>query len=181
MFGGGREADEIEVEAAEEGAFGGFWGGGKVLAFQFRQDVTVDGVAGPGLVFDCRVLRFGGGLAEPGPVGVGGVCVDGELGDFGFDFGDGFGGELGAEGHLRGLFAGHVGDDQVPGGAVFAAFLEGFDGVKTEAALSLGTRVAGAAVLGEQGEQFAIGGGEEAGAQDEAETHGGIVSNFDRL
>ncbi len=114
-------------------------------------------------------------------MGVGGVRVDGEFGDFGFDFGDSFGGEFGAEGHLRGLFAGHMGDDEVARGAVFTAFLERLEGVETEAALRLGARVAGAAVLGEQGEEFAIGGGEEAGAQDEAETHGGIVSKFDRL
>jgi hypothetical protein len=114
-------------------------------------------------------------------MGVGGIGVDGEFGDFGFDFGNGFGGEFGAEGHLRGLFAGHVGDDEVARGAVFTAFLERFDGVETESALGLGARMAGTAVLGEQGEEFAIGGGEKAGAQDEAETHGGIVSKFDRL
>lgn len=64
---------------------------------------------------------------------------------------------------------------------MFAAFLEQFDGIETEAALGLRARVAGAAVLREQGEEFAIGGGEKAGAQNEAETHGGIVSKFDRL
>lgn len=169
FFGGGREADEAEVETTEECAAAGFGGRCEVLFFEFGEDEIVDGVPGPLLVCDGWGGCFCGELAEPGPVVIGGGGVDGEFGDFGFDFGDDSGGELGAEGHARRHFAGEVGDDAIARGAVFAAFLEGFDGIETEAALSLGAGMAGAAVFAEQGQEAGVGGGEGRAEEKEPE------------
>ena len=128
-MGGGREAGEVEVEAAEEGFGGGVVDGVEVVFFEGGEEVVVDGVAGPGGVLDFGGAGGGGGLGEglEGPEGVGGLGL-------GFGFGDGGGG--------AGV-----------GGAVGDPLAEGFDLVGGE--FLLGGHFEVAVVVGDGAEESA--------------------------
>lgn len=141
------------------------------MSFELGQDKGVDGIGGPGGVFDGRQGGFFNGLVGPvfgglgfhgfrhGAAGFvggggGGAGIGGSHGDPGFDIGDGGGGEGLAFGGHGGVGVGAVDrfdEEAFPrfagheGGAGFAAFLPAVAGVKGEAAF--GFVVGGAVAL----------------------------------
>ena len=109
---GGREACEVEGEAADEGGFIGFGGGGEAFGFELGEDELVDRVSGPGGKLDDGEGGAFGGLE--GPMGlVGGTLGDPIFEELFLGVGEGFIG-LG-RGHEERFFGGEDTGDEGAG------------------------------------------------------------------
>ena len=101
LGGFGREAGEVERNAADEGAFVGFGRGGELLGFEFGEDEVVDGVAGPLFAIDRGNSVADGFFEGPTPDGFLGCGFGGHGADPGFEVIDVGFGQVGADGHAR--------------------------------------------------------------------------------